>query len=146
MRYFEDYHIGERTHIGRHLVTKEEIIEFASKWDPQPIHTDERAAEGSEFGGLIAAGCHLVAIAIRLISQSEIGASVIAAAGWDEVRFLHPVRPGDQLSLEVECVDAKDCHSKTDRGIIRDRFTLVNQQGETVLRFTDTIFVARRGR
>jgi acyl dehydratase len=144
MRYFEDYRIGEQTDIGNHLVTKEEIIEFASKWDPQPIHIDENAAKSSIFGGIIAAGCHLVAIAIRLISLSDIGASVIAAAGWDEVRFLNPVRPGDRLSLKVECVEAKPCKSKPDRGIIRDRFTLANQRGDNVLQFTDTIFVARR--
>ena len=146
MRYFEDYRIGEQTDIGSYLLTKAEIVEFASKWDPQPIHIDESAAKNSMFGGIIAAGCHLVAIAIRLISLSDIGASVIAAAGWDEVRFLNPARPGDRLSLMVECVAAKPCNSKPDRGIIRDRFTLANQKGETVLQFTDTIFVARRKR
>jgi acyl dehydratase len=145
MRYFEDYTVGEQIAVGSHTVTKEGIIEFASRWDPQPIHTDEEAARRSPFGGIIASGCHLVAISIRLISGSDIGASVLVAAGWDEIRFLAPVRPGDRLSLTVETVLARPSKSKPDRGIVRDKFTLTNQHGEKVLGFIDTIFVARRG-
>ena len=69
---------------------------------------------------------------------------MLVAAGWDEIRFLAPARPGDRLSLTVETVEARPSNSRPDRGIIRDRFTLTNQRDERVLRFTDTIFVARR--
>jgi len=146
VRYFEDYQIGQIIEVGTHQITREEIIDFAAKWDPQPFHLDDAAAAASIFGGLTASGCHLVALTIRLIMRSEARGQVLAAAGWDEVRFPHPVRPDDVLTLTVECRLARPSRSKGDRGIIKNLFTLRNQQGRTVLQYSDTIFVQRRHR
>ncbi len=144
MLYFEDYVIGKRLHAGSYTITKEEIVEFASKWDPQPYHIDEAAAEVSMFGGIIAPGCQMVAIAIKIISNSDIRGKIIAAAGWENIRFKSPVRPNDVLSLTVECREANPSKSKPDRGIVKNLLTLTNQHEETVLEFTDILFVAKR--
>lgn len=146
IRHFEDFQAGEKTTVAeQYPVTKEEIIEFGKKWDPQPFHIDEEAAEASGFGGLIAPGCLIVSIAIRLLNQPETRADVLAGLGWDELRFPNPVRPGDRLSLTVECLETRDSDSKPDRGIVRTLITVGNQKGEPVLTFKDNILVAKRG-
>ncbi len=144
--YFEDFSVGEKAVSAEYLLTEDELIAFARKWDPQSMHMDPEAAEKSQFKGLIAPGSLLVAIAIRLISQSPLAnPHLIAAIGWDEVRFRRPVRPGDTLCLHIECLEARPSASKADRGVVRNQFTLVNQSGEPVLAFQDIILVTRRG-
>ncbi len=144
MKYFEDFHVGDRSTFGAHRVTRDEIVEFAARWDPQPFHVDEVAAAASSFGGLTASGVHVVAITVSLIVARDEKVAVIAALGWDEVRFLAPVRPGDVLSLTHECLETRASRSKPDRGIVRNRVTAVNERGEPVLSYVDTILVARR--
>jgi acyl dehydratase len=144
-KYFEDYDVGQRIKVDEsYEVTKVEIIDFAKKWDPQPIHMDEAAAKNSQFGGLIAAGCHTISIAIFLVYRSQAVPKLIAALGWDEIRFPNPVRPGAQLSLTLECIEKRESKSKPDRGIVRNLLSLSNQQGETVFTFIDTIIVSKR--
>ncbi len=143
-KYFEDFQVGERATFGAHLVTREEIVEFAAKWDPQPFHLDEEAAAASSFGGLAASGAHVVAITVSLIVARDVQVATIAALGWDEVRFLAPVRPGDVLSLVHECLETRASRSKPDRGIVKNRIVALNDRGEPVLSYTDTILVARR--
>ncbi len=143
-KYFEDYHIGEKMTWGDYIVSEDAIVDFAKEWDPQPFHVDKEAAEKSIFGGLTAAGCHVISISIKLINLSDFNPNLIAAIGWDELRFHNPVRPGDRLSLTIECLEARESESKPDRGIVRNQFTLVNQNKETVLRFQDIIIVRKR--
>lgn len=143
MRFFEDYVVGEVLPVGTHRLTAEEIKAFARQWDPQPFHLDEEAARASVFGGLTASGAHLVALTIRMIMASAAAGHVLAALGWDEVRFPRPAYAEQTLSLSVECVWARPSRSRPDRGIIKNRFTLTKPAGETVLQYTDTIFVAR---
>jgi acyl dehydratase len=143
-KHFEDFHLGEDTTVGNYLVTTDEIIEFARKWDPQPFHVDEEAAKQSIFGGLIACGCHLVSISILLENESLTKPNIIAGLGWDHLRFPNPVRPGDKLSLTVVCLEKRELKSRAEQGIVRNLVTLTNQRGEPVLTYQDTIIVAKR--
>jgi acyl dehydratase len=143
-KHFEDFHVGEETTVGDYHVTKEEIIEFAQKWDPQPFHVDEEAATESIFGGLIACGCHLVSISILLENGAGTKPNIMAGLGWDQLRFPRPVRPNDKLSLTVVCLEKRELRSRADQGIVRNLVTLTNQKGEPVLTYQDTIIVAKR--
>ena len=143
-KYFEDFIPGKIETLGTHSVTSEEIIEYAEKWDPQPLHIDPDAAKESDFGGLIASGSHVFAIAVRLLVIQKPQVAIIAALECDKVRFTHPVRPGDVLTLYGECVETRPSRSKADRGVVRTRITLINQNGEQVLSFIDIILVLKR--
>jgi len=142
--YFEDLLVGDQTTAGEYLVTEEEIVEFASKWDPEPFHVDRDAAQASVFEGLTACGTHIIAIRNWLIHRLPDKAHVLAGLGIDELRFAAPVRPGDRLSLTKECLEARPSSSKPDRGIVRNRLTVTNQDGQPVLTTKEAILVARR--
>jgi acyl dehydratase len=142
--YFEDFRVGEQTTSGPHVVTKEEIVAFARQWDPQPFHVDEVAAGASAFGGLTASGCHVISITVSLIMRRDVRVAVLAALGWDEVRFLAPVRPGDDISIVHECLEARASQSKPDRGVVKNRITAVTADAKPVLSYVDTILVAKR--
>jgi acyl dehydratase len=144
MKYYEDFELGSIITVGTHVVKKDEIVEFATKWDPQPFHVDEEAAVYSEFRGLIACGCHIVSIAIRLLDSQETKAKVLAGMGWDEVRFSHPVRPGDELTVSVKCLGKRDSKTRPSAGIVRTAVVLKNQREEPVLTFQDNLLVAKR--
>lgn len=143
--YFEDFRVGTVTIATEsYTVSEEEIVEFASKWDPQDFHIDRDMAEASAFRGLTASGTHILAIRNWLIHRLPSRAHVIAAAGLDEVRFLVPVRPGDTLSLQSEAIEARASASKPDRGIIRLSHRVLNQNDETVMTLKVTLLVKRR--
>ena len=144
MKYFEDFVLGEVEKVGEYNLTQEEIIEFGKKWDPQPFHIDPVAADKSVFSGLVAAGIHLIAITVLQLIIHQPRVSVLAGLGWDEVRFLDPARPGDTLTLFRECIEIRPSTSKLDRGVVRNRLTLSNQNGQSLLSYVDTILVAKR--
>lgn len=144
MKYFEDFAPGEIEKVGEHHLTQEEIIEYGKKWDPQFFHIDPEAANKSVFQGLIAAGSHLIAITVLHLITHRPRVSVVAGLGWDEVRFLGPARPGDTLTLFRECLETRPSTSKPDRGVVRNRLTLTNQKGKSLLSYVDTILVATR--
>ena len=144
MKYFEDFVPGEVEMVGEHQLTQEEMIAFGKKWDPQFFHTDPEAADKSIFHGLVAAGSHLIAITILHLVTHQPSVSVLAGLGWDEVRFLGPARPGDTLTLYRECIERRPSTSKPDRGVVRNRLTLSNQNSQPVLSYVDTILVAKR--
>jgi len=143
-RYFEDFTPGEVLTLGTYSVTADEIIEFAQRWDPQPRHTDPEAAKESSFGGLVASGAHIFAISVRLLVNQNPPVAVIAVVGCDKIRFTQPVRPGDVLTSYFECVETRPSRTKADRGIVRNQVTLVNQNGEQVLSYIDTILALKR--
>lgn len=144
IRYFEDYEVGEQNMTGDHLVTAEEIIDFAKRWDPQPFHTDERKAEQSVFRGLTASGAHTFAISVLLRHQFTPRPAVIAGLGYDELRFPNPVRPGDRLCFRSECLEKRESRSKSDRGVIVFHAEVLNQDGQPVATMKSTVMVARR--
>jgi len=144
LKYLEDFVLGEVEKVGEHHITQEEIIEYAKKWDPQFFHTNPEAANKSVFQGLTAAGTHLIAITVLHLVTHQPRVSVLAALGWDEVRFLSPARPGDTLTLFRECLEIRPSTSKPDRGVVKNRLTLSNQKEQPLLSYVDTILVAKR--
>ena len=97
-RYFEDFTVGEGFEAGGYRMTGEEIVEFARRYDPVSFHTDEAAGRHSVFGGLVASGIHTIAVWNRLRKDAEDGLVMLVGLGLDELRYPHPVRPGDVLS------------------------------------------------
>jgi acyl dehydratase len=133
-RYFEDYQPGAVFAAGGIPVGEADIIEFASRYDPQPMHTDAAAAAHGAFGGLIASGWHTAALMMRLFASHFLSpASSIASPGLDELRWLKPVRPGDVLSLRVTILEARRSRSRPEQGIIRSFVEVLNQRGEAVM-------------
>lgn len=134
-RYFEDFHPGEVMEVGDYLVTEEEIIDYARRYDPQPFHLDHEAAKKSIFGGLIASGWMTGGIMMRLLVDHFISPlSSMGSPGVDEVRWIQPVRPGDRLRLRVTVLETRRSQSKPDRGVIEVLQEAINQNGETVMR------------
>ena len=145
-RYFEDFAVGSVTTFGHHDVTKEEIVEFASKWDPQPFHVNDTLASASVFGGLTASACHTFSISSLLSSRQLDTVKYVAMLGLEEMRFPNPVRPGDRLSLVSECVEARESARRANIGIVTTLSTLLNQEGVPVLTMKSTFMVKKRPR
>jgi len=132
-RYFDDYKPGTVEEFGEVTVTAQDIVEFARRYDPQPFHVDPSAAARSPYGGLIASGWHTSALMMRLLTEHYLGESSLGSPGVDELRWPAPVRPGDTLSLRVSILETRLSRSKPDRGILRSRVEVLNQDGTTVL-------------
>jgi acyl dehydratase len=133
-RYFEDYRSGEVAEFGSHVVTEEEVIDFARRYDPQPFHVDADAARHSIYGGLIASGWMTAAVAMKLLVEHYVSPlSSMGSPGIDELRWLKPVRPGDRLRLRVTVLEARRSQSKPDRGMIQFLQEMINQDDETVM-------------
>jgi acyl dehydratase len=144
LRYFEDYELGEENTTGEHLVSAEEIVEFAERWDPQPFHTDPVKAERSVFRGLTASGAHTFAISVLLRHEFRPKPAIVASLGYDEIRFTKPVRPGDRLTFRSKCLEKRESRSNPDQGIIVFRAEVLNQHGQAVLTMKSVVMVARR--
>lgn len=142
--WFEDMTVGETDTIGEYLVDEEEMVEFARKWDPFPFHVDKDAAEKSIHGGLIASGEYSMAVKQILLHRKGIPPGVMASLGYDELRYLGPVRPGDRISVRLEVLDKRESKSKPDRGIVQVRTTLENQDKAELLTYIDNVLIAKR--
>lgn len=133
--YFEDLYPGMKFNSNRsYKVTAEEIKEFAAKYDPQPFHLDETAAENTFFNGLAASGWLTAAIVMRLRVESISIAGGMIGAGVDEIRFMQPVRPGDALRTESEILAVRRSNSRPSFGVVRSRTLVFNQREEIVMR------------
>lgn len=133
-RFFEDYQVGEIAEFGDYPITEQEIIEFASRYDPQPFHVDPQAAARTDFGGLIASGWMTGSIAMRLMVDHFISPNAsVASPGLDEVRWLRPVRPGQRLRVRATVVEKRRSRSKPDRGAIQVLQEVMDQHGEVVM-------------
>jgi len=144
-KYLEDFAVGQTYGSGRLTVDKDRIKAFAAEFDPQPFHMDDEAARRSIFRGLAASGWHTAALTMRLLVESELKpAGGIVGAGFDEFRWPMPVRPGDELSLESEILEASPSTSRTDQGWIKVRPTTKNQNGEAVQISVGNLIVPRR--
>ena len=143
--FFEDFHPGDVTETGSVTVTREEILAFARQFDPQPFHIDEEAARQSPYGGLIASGWHTASLCMRLIvALLGPGSGSLGSPGVDELRWLKPVRPGDELKVRVEVLETVPSRSKPDRGLVKLRYTMRNQKGEDVMTMVALGMVLRR--
>jgi acyl dehydratase len=144
-RYLEDYLQGAVYEYGYLTVTEAEILEFARRFDPQPIHTDPGFAATGPFGGLIASGWHTASMMMRLFADHYLSrVASLASPGIDELRWPAPVRPGDQLRLRATIVEARPSRSKPDRGLVRTRGELINQDDRVVLDLVAMNLIGRR--
>jgi acyl dehydratase len=158
MKYFEDIRVGETSQIGRHTFSAEDIKGFAARFDPQPFHLDEAAAERSHFGRLCASGWHTACVWMRLLityrrredderrARGEPIAQLGPSPGFRDLEWLKPVYAGDTVSYAIEVVEARPLNSRPGWGMILVRNTGVNQHGERVISFVSSAFVERRGR
>ena len=126
-RYFEDYYVGMVDEFGEVSVTADEIVEFARRYDPQPMHLDAR-------DGLIASGWHTAAMVMRLFVENYLSkVATLPSPGIDELRWMRPVRPGDTLRVRVTVVETRRSRSKPDRGLVHGLVEVLNQRGEVVM-------------
>ncbi len=133
-RYFEDYVAGSGHEFGSIMVEEKEIIAFAKRFDPQVLHTDPDGAKDTVYGGLIASGWHTAALMMRLFVDHYLShVASLGSPGVEELRWLKPVRPGDEISLRVTVLETKRSRSKPDRGIVRSFIEAMNQDGEVVM-------------
>jgi acyl dehydratase len=133
-RWFDDFTVGEQLAFGDYLITEEEIVDFARRYDPQPFHLDHEAARASHFGGLVASGWMTSSVLMRLMVDHFIPRQAsMGSPGVDEIRWVKPVRPGDRLSARLEVADCVPSRSKPDRGVVHTRWQVLNQDGEVVM-------------
>jgi len=144
-RYFEDYTPGAVYEYGYAGVSEADIVAFAERFDPQPIHVDTRFAAGGPFGGLIASGWHTAAISMRLFVRTLNFAEGAIGLGVDELRWPNAARPGDVLTVETEILELRASRSRPGHGIIRLRNLTTNQRGEVAQTMLASAMVPRRG-
>jgi acyl dehydratase len=145
MRYLEEFAVGQRFGSGQLVVDKGRIKSFAAEFDPQPFHLDEATARGTIFGELAASGWHTAAMTMRLLVDSAIKpAGGIVGAGFDELLWPHPVRPGDELHLESEVLEVRPSKSRPQQGLLKIRTSTLNQNNEPVQIMVANLIVLRR--
>jgi acyl dehydratase len=143
--YLDDLRPGQTFALGRRSIGREEIVDFAKAWDPQPFHLDDEAARASIYGRLIASGWHTVCIFMRLFADGLLKrTAAIGAPGIDELRWLKPVFPGDSLEASAQILEVRPSRSRPDRGVARIRCVVRNQQGDEVLTMISLSMFLRR--
>jgi acyl dehydratase len=143
MQFYEDISVGDVRHSDGYTVSKSEIVTFGEKYDPQPFHTDEDAAEDSVFGGLVASGWQTAAICMRLHVETSEDTATQAGVGVDNLRWHLPLRPGDTLRLRTEIIDKRLSESDPSRGFVTTRHEGLNQDDELVISYEATAMVRR---
>ena len=148
MQYFEDIEVGTKTNFGNYNVTREEVIEFASRFDPQPFHLDDAAAAVTHFGRLSASGWHTCAMTMRMMvdnmkSRAQAG---LGSPGLDELRWKKPVFPGDTLRVETELLEKTRSRSRPEMGSFRSAVRVYNQHDEVVMTMASIGLIATRDR
>jgi acyl dehydratase len=142
---FEDFKPGRFGTFGPRHVTREEILAFAAEYDPQPMHLDEEAAKRSMLKGLSGSGWHLCSIMMRMMVDGYIGDTAsLGSPGVSEVKWLAPLRPGDDLMLDVDVVEARVSRSRPETGIVTFKCTVRNAAGQALCEMTSPIIVKRR--
>jgi len=132
--YFEDFPPGDVRESPPRTITREEMVDFARKYDPQPFHLDDDAAKKTIYGGLIGSGWLTVSVMMRLLWDTMLKDTVsLGSPGSDEIRWLKPVRPGDTLRARFTVVEAIPSRSKPDRGVVKTFTEILNQHGEIVM-------------
>ena len=147
MRYFEDITVGEKQSFGSYAVTREDVLEFARKYDPQPFHLSDEAAAQTHFGKLAASGWHSCAMAMAMLVEQfkALQHAGLGSPGLDELRFWKPVYPGDVLRIESEVLEKTQSRSKPEMGSYRSKVALLNQDGVVVVSFVAIDLIRVRG-
>jgi acyl dehydratase len=146
MIYLEDLEVGAESEFGTYEVTREEVLEFARKYDPQPFHLSDEAAAKTHFGRMSASGWHTAAmtmavIARKVVSEEQAG---LGSPGIDELRWKKPVYPGDTLRVRGKILEVTPSRSRPDMGSFRTQTTVTNQHGEVVMTFISIVLMRRR--
>ncbi|MCW1381828.1 MaoC family dehydratase [Novosphingobium sp. KCTC 2891] len=146
MQYYEDLVPGSTDRFGSYAVTREEVIDFASKYDPQPFHLDDEAAKDTFFGRLSASGWHTCAMTMAMLVEElkKNEQAGLGSPGVDELRWVKPVYPGDTLSVERLLVDKRRSGSRPEMGSFRNVVTVTNQHGDVVMTMKSTGFIRTR--
>ena len=146
MRYFEDLEIGAETDFGSYEVTREEVLDFARKYDPQPFHLSDEEAAKTHFGRLAASGWHTCAMTMAVIARYvvEDEQAGLGSPGVDELRWLKPVFPGDTLHVRSKLVEKTPSRSRPEMGSFRSQTVVTNQDDVPVLSFTSIVLIRRR--
>ncbi len=142
--YLEDYQIGKQSRSITQTIPKEEIIRFASDWDPQPWHIDEEQAKNSIYGGITACTAHIFSIVCRLGANTEPKPAALAGLGFDNMQVHQPLRAGDTVYYVEECIGVRRSRSKPDRGIVKSRTSLFNQNDELIFTLDCSMMVWAR--
>lgn len=145
--YFEDLVIGSKASFGRYEVTREEVIEFATKYDPQPFHLSDEAAAQTHFGRISASGWHTCAMVMRMLVDNitERKQAGLGSPGQDELRWLKPVYPGDVLRVESELLSKKQSQSRPEMGSFKSEVRVFNQDDEVVYSMKSIGLIRVRG-
>ncbi|MCM8729457.1 MaoC family dehydratase [Hephaestia sp. GCM10023244] len=146
MQYFEDIEVGRKQRFGRYEVTRDEVLAFAGKFDPQPFHLSDEAAAETHFGRLSASGWHTCAMTMSMVVENlkDNRQAGLGSPGIDELRWLRPVYPGDTLSCATEVLDKRVSRSRPEMGSFRSRMTVFNQHDQPVLSFISIGLVRTR--
>ena len=147
MMYFEDLVVGAKASFGSYAVTREEVIAFATKYDPQPFHLDDEAAAQTHFGRLSASGWHTCAMTMAMIVENlkATEQAGLGSPGHDELRWITPVYPGDTLRCETELLEKRQSQSKPEMGIFRSKMMVFNQDDVIVMSFVSIAMIRVRG-
>ncbi len=145
-QFYEDLEVGQIERFGAYSVTRDEVITFARKFDPQPFHLSDEAAAKTSFGRLAASGWHTSAMTMAMVvaHSQGLGHQGLGSPGIDEVRWPKPVYPGDTLSCETELIDKRRSASRPEMGLFRKKMTVRNQHDEVVMTFTSTAMITVR--
>lgn len=144
--YLEDFEPGQEDVFGDYEVTREEVLEFARKYDPQPFHLSDEAAAATHFGRLSASGWHTCAMAMAMIARFMVARDEagLGSPGVDELRWLKPVYPGDRLTISGRVTEVRPSRSRPEMGSVRSAISATNQDGIEVMRFTSIVLYRRR--
>ena len=143
--YWEDFPVGQIREFGGATVQREDIVDFAGRYDPQRFHLDEAAARATPFGGLVASGWHTCALAMRMMCDAYLlDAASLGSPGIDNLRWAAPVRPGDTLRVRLTVLAARPMQSKPHIGLVDSRGEVFNQRDELVLDMRGWGMFARR--
>jgi len=143
-RFYDDFAVGEKFTLGSTVMREEEMIEFATQFDPQRFHIDPEAASETIYGGLIASGWHTGSLMMKLLAEGFLGAHSVGAAGLSELSWPAPVRVGDTLTLTVEILSKRKSKSRENLGLIEIKNQLVNQNGQVALQAVPTMLIATK--
>ena len=146
MQYFEDLEIGAETYFGSYAVTRDEVLEFARKYDPQPFHLSDEEAAKTHFGRIAASGWHTCAMTMAVIARHvvEHKQAGLGSPGIDDLRWKRPVYPGDVLHVRSIIVEKTPSRSKPDLGSFRSEMTVTNQDGQPVMTFASIVLIRKR--
>ena len=144
-RWFEDFAPDQVIDLGSRTMTREEIIDFAARWDPQPMHLDDAGGDASLLHGLAASGWHTGCILMRLFADNLLaGSASLGSPGIESLRWMKPVHPGDTLTVRLHVVETRTSASRPRMGLIKGRFEVTNQTGAQVARMESTLMMGRR--